>query len=347
MLNDRRRRILTALVREYIRSAHPVGSKSLVDHYALECSPATVRNDLAALEDGGFVSQPHVSAGRVPTDSGYREFVDELREGMTAGDVVGEDIRGVRERLRQVESELTDLMRETASLLTRLTNYAAVVLAPTLRRSRVRRVDLVPLSEGRVLIVLITDTGQVAKRFAELGAGLEQSEVAEIEAALNAALAGRPAEEVLDAAEDLARSRPRPEVWMTLIDELLALLTEADETSVYHGGAAALLEEPEFEDPEMVRSVVGLLEDGLLLARTFDEVDRARGVLVRIGAENPLEQLGHLSMVLAPYGPGGSEGYVGLLGPTRMDYLRAITSVRCVAETLGETLGETLAAKGE
>jgi heat-inducible transcriptional repressor len=334
MLNERRKKILSALVREYVRSAHPVGSKSLADNYDLQCSSATVRNDLAALEESGYAFQPHVSAGRVPTDAGYRAYVDELQAAFGGAEAAGREIETVRSRLRQVESEIADLMNESAMLLTRLTNYAAIVLTPTLKRSRVRRVDLVPLSDERVLIVLITDSGQVAKRVAEFADGVAAGELLAVEQALNRALDGRLAEELREATADLSGSTGRPDVWLTVVEELFALLTDVDEGSVFSGGTAALLDEPEFEDPEMVRAIVGLLEDGLLLAQTLSDAGRAGRLDVRIGHENTLEELEQMSLVLAPYGDAGTTGYLGLVGPTRMDYLRAIRSVRCVADSL-------------
>lgn len=337
MLNDRRRRILTALVEEYIRSAHPVGSRVLVDHYDLACSPATVRNDLSALEEAGYLYQPHVSAGRVPTDVGYREFVDSIAEQQSVHD---ELFSQIRMELTRVESELSELMRRTASVLTRLSNYVSVVLAPTLRRARVRKIDVVQLSGHTALVVLITDTGRVAKRAVDFREAVEADALAQIERALNQLLEGRQAQDIEGVADDqLGLPRQLVHLALLVVEQLMSCLAEADEDGLVRGETAAVLAEPEFEAPEMVRSLVGVLDDGLALAHAFSDAASAREVLVRIGAENSLAQLGNLSVVVAPYGPDASRGMVGLLGPTRMDYVRAIHAVRCVADSLTQALG--------
>ena len=164
MLSDRRRQVLAALVEEYVSSAHPVGSKALVERYGLHCSPATVRTELAILEETGHVFQPHTSSGRVPTDNGYRAFVDGLLSEQGAPGAQDDRSRGGT----LAGAEMDDLMRETSALLTRLTNCMAVVLAPTLARGAIRRIDLLWMAPSRALLVLITQSGQVVNRHIEL-----------------------------------------------------------------------------------------------------------------------------------------------------------------------------------
>ena len=191
MLNERRRRVLGALVEEYIASATPVGSKTLVDRYELGCSPATVRNELSILEETGYVVQPHVSAGRMPTDTGYRSFVDDLIEkGDTA---LGEG--DVSSRLQHL-GEVDELMRETSSALTELTKCLAVVIAPSVSLARVKRVDLLSMAPRRALFVLITESGQVVNRSVELTEDTSPERLAEVERALNAAFDGKRASEI-------------------------------------------------------------------------------------------------------------------------------------------------------
>ena len=192
MLNERRRRVLKALVNQYIESAQPVASKALVERYDLGCSPATVRNELAILEETGFVFQPHVSAGRVPTDSGYRNFVDDI----LAAEPRESDDSSVRADLLSHASEVDELLRETSTLLTHLTDYAAVVIAPTVSLARIKRVDLLSMAPRRALFVLITESGQVVNRSMELAEDASPERLAEIERALNASLVGKRAAEV-------------------------------------------------------------------------------------------------------------------------------------------------------
>lgn len=338
MLNERRRAVLSALVEEYIRSAQPVASKALVERYELRCSPATVRNDLAALEETGYVYQPHVSAGRIPTDAGYRVFVDELASRTAGGGLAQAEVEAIHRYYSVLEHEIDEVMRETSGLLSRLTHNVSLVVAPTIRRSRIRRVNVVPMGGGRALVVVVTDSGRVADRHAELATPLTAEDAAAVEVFLNERLENHRAEDARTLREELAL-RDGMQTPVAVLDEIIDCLDEADEARLYHGGMAALLAQPEFADPGRVRPLVALLEDGLEVLRMVSEMVHAEGMVVRIGRENALQQLGSMSVVASAYGSGGGdEGMVGLIGPVRMDYSRAITAVRCVAESLSSAL---------
>lgn len=336
MLNDRRRRVLEALVEEYIASAQPVGSKTLVERYELGCSPATVRNELAILEETGYVVQPHVSAGRLPTDSGYRDFVDRLLERADARDF--EPARIPR------AAEIDELMRETSALLTRLTDSLAVVLAPSVSLSRVKRIDLLSMSPRRALIVLITESGQVLNRHLELPSEVAPERLSEVERSLNAALIGKRAAEiepVRDALVSPAFDRPgreEHELVGTIVDELLDVLEEADRDRIFHVGVPALLAQPEFHDAERARPLIECVEDGLAMLEALSDALSSSGMTVRIGHENRRAEFGGVSLVATHYCAGTTDGVIGVIGPTRMDYQRAIAAVRAVADGLSETL---------
>ena len=241
MLNDRRMNVLSALVREYVASVQPVGSRVLVERYGLGCSPATVRSELSALEETGYVFQPHVSAGRIPTEAGYRMFVDEViaerQQGLDPAEALG-----VRQRYGEADREIGELLRETSTLLSQLTSYVAVVAAPTLRRARIRRLTLVPLGAQRALVVLVTDSGQVANRPIEFGADVDAAVLARVEASLGGALDGAVAD-VADTlrAESAGASGPEVSVMLAVLDAVVELLAEADEDRVLTGGVSALL----------------------------------------------------------------------------------------------------------
>ncbi len=342
MLNDRRRRVLKALVEEYISSATPVGSKTLVARYELGCSPATVRNELSILEETGYVRQPHVSAGRIPTDSGYRNFVDELLEH-EAGEI-DRDIAGAA---LHYAVEVDDLMRETSAALTRLTSCLAVTVAPSVTTSRVKRIDLLSMSSRRALFVLITESGQVVNRSIELSDDTLPERLSEIERALNAALVGkraseiRPLRDALESSEALkAGERATADgVVGRVVDEILDALAETDRDRLYHVGVPALLAQPEFHDAERARPLIEFLEDGLALLEALSDVLGHHGLVVRIGHENRAAELGNVSLVATNYGTSSADGVVGVIGPTRMDYNRAITAVRSVADGLEDALG--------
>lgn len=351
MLSERRRRVLQALVEEYIESATPVGSKTLVERYELGCSPATVRNELAILEETGFVVQPHVSAGRMPTDTGYRDFVDRLVERMVSDERAPATLPDA--------AEVDDLMRETSAMLTRLTDSLAVVIAPSVSLVRVKRIDLLSMTPRRALLVLITESGQVMNRHIRLDEEVAPERLAEVERALNAALVGkraadiRPVREALEHA-DAARG-PRETAGghtgagthesddgnaliARTIDEMLDVLDEADRDRLYHVGVPALLAQPEFHDAERAGPLIECIEDGLALLDALTYALGRRGVTVSIGHENRRAELGSVSIVATDYSAGSGEGIVGVIGPTRMNYQRAIAAVRAVADGLSETL---------
>jgi heat-inducible transcriptional repressor len=336
MLNERRRRVLKALVEEYVVSAQPVGSKTLVERYELGCSPATVRNELSILEETGFVVQPHVSAGRLPTDTGYRDFVDQLLS--TVG---GDELEPAH---LSHAHEVDELMRETSALLTRLTDSMAVVLAPSLSLARVKRIDLLSMSQSRALFVLITESGQVLNRHIVLPESVSPERLSEAERALNASLMGKRADEIrplraaLLEARDPGQAEGAEALFGQVMDEILDALEEADRDRLYHVGVPALLAQPEFHDADRARSLIECIEDGLALLDALSEALSDPGVIVRIGHENRRIELGSVSIVATSYDSGTSDGVVGIIGPTRMNYQRAIAAVQTVAEGLSDAL---------
>jgi heat-inducible transcriptional repressor len=338
MLSDRRRIVLQALVNEYVRSAQPVASKALVDRYDLRVSPATVRNELAYLEETGHVFQPHVSAGRVPTDVGYRAFVDAMLESGRDDGLTAEEVDTVRVQYLALEHEVADAMRETSALLSRLTSHVAVVIAPTLRRARIRRINLVWIGDARAVLVVVTDSGQVADRTIDLVEPVSADGLGRVEQLLNSMLDGKFGEEVRDARGGVESAAPLPpRVTAQVLDEVIGCLSQADADGVVSGGVSSLLSQPEFSDPTLVGPLVRLLEDGLETLHLLTSLMQTGDVVVRIGAENPAG-LDRMSVVAASYEAGGTEGVVGVIGPTRMDYGRAVSAVRTVADGLSEAL---------
>jgi heat-inducible transcriptional repressor len=334
MLNPRRRAVLSALVSEYIASAHPVASKVLVERYGLRVSTATVRNDLAVLEETGYVYQPHVSAGRVPTDDGYRAYVDGISEPAADAAEARPEAELIRRFYGERELEVTDLLRETAALLSRMTAYMSAV-----RRSRIKRVSLVSLGARQVLLVVITSKGQVAKRFVELDSPASESELAEIERFLAGALdaLGTPEAEAVHR-ELLQAPAAFRQIAAVLIEEVVACMVEAEDERMVHGGAAGLLGQPEFADPRSALPLLELVEEGLVLVHTLADIAADGATVVRIGHENMIAGLSRASIVATSFGPADAQGVVALIGPTRMDYGRAMGVTRVAADALSETL---------
>lgn len=327
MLSERRQKVLRALIEDYIEYALPVGSRTLTERHHLGVSPATVRNDLSALEDAGFIQQPHTSAGRVPTDAGYRTFVDEL---LLSG--LAEEERPHRdmvEELRSSASELDALMERTSAALARLTNCLSVVMAPSVFAGRIRQITLVSLSDWQAIVIVVAEDGQVVNRTITFTEEVSADELAGAQNLLNRVLVGQSARDVrrsLDANTVEALSDPLVQL---IIDEVIDCLGESDGNRAHSLGISSLLRQPEFSDAKALLPVMEVLEDDRVLLHAFDETAQEGGpVMVRIGHENPASELAGVSIVACPYGRGEADGIVAVIGPTRMNYASAIRAVR-------------------
>ncbi|MHB8449690.1 MAG: heat-inducible transcriptional repressor HrcA [Mycobacteriales bacterium] len=338
MIEDRRFDVLRAIVEDFVHTNEPVGSKALAERHSLGVSPATVRNDMAALEDEGYITQPHTSAGRVPTDKGYRLFVDRLSQ---VKPLSAAERRAIQTFLEGA-IDLDDVVRRSVRLLAQLTRQVAVVQYPTLPRSSVRHVELVPVGDTRLLLVLITDTGRVEQRVVELGLVLAEAQVTDLRTALNLAVAGR---QLVDAPRRLTdfADAVAPElsgVATALITAALEALVDHPGERVILAGTANLARTSALDFPHTIRPVLEALEEQVVLLRLLGEAQLPGEVLVRIGEENVVEELRGTSVVSALYGTTDRPlAGLGVLGPTRMDYPATMAAVRAVARYVGEALG--------
>lgn len=337
-LSDRRTAILRAIVSYYVRSGEPVGSKTIVDRYKLGVSAATVRNEMAALEEAGYIFQPHTSAGRVPTDAGYRVFVD------TTPDVrLGErETQKIRHFFGEPRYELEDALRQTASLLSNLTHQAAVVFAPALDRSLIRHVELVELARGRAMVVMVTDTGRVENHMITIPPDAPADlQLDETTAMLNRLLVDEP----LEAAARLIRAGldrlplELRDVAGEVANSLADGLDQKEGDRVFLEGTSTIVDEDKFTDLETVRQVIGALEHRRLLLEVLADGLSSGVVSVRIGSENAVSEMQFCSVITAPYGDLENPiGSLGIVGPTRMDYRRTIAAVHEVSSSLGRML---------
>jgi len=336
-VDDRKLQVLRAIVTDYVSSREPVGSKALVDRHDLKVSPATVRNDMAALEEEGYIAQPHTSAGRIPTDKGYRLFVDRLG---TVKPLSAAEQRAISTFLSGA-IDLDDVLHRTVRLLAQVTQQVAIVQYPTMNSAVVRHVELVELSASRLLLILITSTGRIEQRAVELP---EHDDVtlAELRAHLNTSTVGYPAPQ---AAERLTRLLDQlPPTLAALgqgaIATLLEMLGSSAPTRVVVGGMPNLTRfGPEFE--ARMGPVLEALEEQVVLLQLLGEVANGDAVTVRIGQENPFKELQTTSLVASGYGSHDDTwATLGIVGPTRMDYPSTMASVRAVARYVGRFLSE-------
>ena len=339
MVSERSLEVLRVIVQDYVASREPVGSKSIVERHAFGVSAATIRNDMAALEEEDLIAAPHTSSGRVPTDKGYRLFVDHLAE-----------MRPLSQAQRQAievflgESvDLDDVLARTVRLLSQLTNQVALVQYPSVIRSRIRHIELVTLAPRRLLSVLITDSGAVEQRVIELGAELSDEEVAEIRGAINGAAAG------LSLSDATARLSQLPDALTertrALVDPVATALMEqiaANRQDKLVMAGAANLVRTEHDFTGSIFPVLEAIEEQVVLLKLFGEMaGDQHGVAVSIGRENASFGLAETSVLSSGYTASGSElARLGVLGPLRMDYSSNMAAVRAVARYLSRLLGE-------
>jgi heat-inducible transcriptional repressor len=330
-LADRQRDILRAVVREFISTAQPVASGALVRRYQLPLSSATVRSELAELEELGLLTHPHTSAGRVPTDLGYRFFIESL---MARPALQPEEQVTVSHQFQQARRDSAEWLRLAASTLARLTAEASIVTPPAGARAVLKHVEAVPVQERRVLLVAVLEGGVVRQQLLDLDLPATLAELRSIGLRLSDTLRGADAARIAVAA---AAERGVAAQIAAALAGLLGGPEAGHAADVYYDGIQNILAQPEFGEGERIREMVALLEDRTRLAELLPPAIRGDDVYVAIGAENRSEPLQECSVVFGRYGTGtGVVGYVGVVGPTRMDYARSIGAVRFVGRLMSD-----------
>jgi heat-inducible transcriptional repressor len=333
---ERRFEVLRAIVADYVSTHEPVGSKVLVERYNLGVSSATVRNDMAALEEEGYIAQPHTSAGRVPTDKGYRLFVDRLSDIKPLSSA---ERRAIQTFLDGA-IDLDDVLRRSVRLLAQLTRQVAVVQYPTLTRSTVRHIEVVAITPARLMLVLITDTGRVDQRMVDLGDVIAEDSVGRLRSVLNGAMVGERLADASAKVADLPEQAPSElrDVMVRVCSVLIESLVDHPEERLVLGGTANLTRNVA-DFPGSLRQVLEALEEQVIVLKLLAAARDAGTVTVRIGEENEAQEMRSTAVVSVGYGSGGNLlGGMGVVGPTRMDYPGTIAAVRAVANYVGDIL---------
>lgn len=336
-LNERKQKILHAIVTDYINTAEPVGSRTLSRHYQINLSAATIRNEMADLEELGFVTQPHTSAGRIPTQQGYRFYVDTLMDQVT---LTHPEENYLAEFYKQVQKmqEIDLIIRHTAKVLSVMTSYTSLILGPQFRRSAFKQMRIMPIDQERALVVLITDTGYIKNKVITLPRALNQEELNQVVAYLNQQLAGKTIASL--SASQLRQLRYDLYARVDILHHLMSMLEESaseGESRVFLGGTSNILNQPEFKDMEKIKHLLTLFEQGERL--TFMLETDMDGVLIRIGTENNLQEMNDCSLITASYYLHNRPvGTIGVLGPTRMEYSRVITVIEEIASRLNRLI---------
>jgi len=338
-LNERKEQILRAVVVNYIKTAEPVGSRTVTRLYKMGLSSATIRNEMADLEELGFLVQPHTSAGRIPSQLGYRYFVDNLMEPDDLSDVDEQVIRSSLsfEKMREIEQ----IINNSARVLSSVTNQTSLIMGPQFKKSAFHQLRILPLDEKRGLVVLITDTGFIKNKVIDMQQQLTQAELHQVVSYLNQKLYGLTIDQVTtslinELKRDLFKRLEILEQAFILLEESLK---EEKQIRVFLGGTTNILNQPEFKDVDKIRRMLNLFEQEPLLFRILEETSNENDIVVRIGAENEYEDIQECTLITGTYKIHDKTiGTLGVLGPTRMDYSRVITVMRRMVDYLNNRL---------
>jgi heat-inducible transcriptional repressor len=338
VIPERSLEVLRAIVNDYIQTKEPVGSKSLVERHQFGVSSATIRNEMAMLEEEELIHAPHTSAGRVPTDKGYRLFVDRLGEvkPLSASE------KAAISNFMIGSADLDETLGRTVRLLSQLTNQVAMVQYPTLGRARVRNIELIQAADTRVLLILITDSGRIQQHVIELSEILDVQLIAEIRGKLNEILSGLALGEVASKLSNFANDfAPQARQQVVLITESLLDQVDANRQEKIILAGTANLARREQDFPGSISPVLEAIEEQVVLLKLITEMQAEQhGVSLRIGRENAFEGLSNASVVVSGYENQGNEiAKLGVIGPTRMDYSSNIAAVKAVARYLTKALG--------
>jgi heat-inducible transcriptional repressor len=333
LLSERQRLILRAIVDDYVQSAEPVGSRTISKREDVGYSPATIRNEMSDLEEMGYLEQPHTSAGRIPSQKGYRFFVDHLIE---PHEVSPADIIQFKRFFTSRMNELEQVVQQTAIILSQLTNYTSIVLGPDMPGETLKHVQIVPLSDYSAVAIIVTNTGHVENRTISIPKGVSVHEIEKLVNLLNQRLSGVPLQHFkhkiyTEMAHELRAHIESYEQVLQMLEQVTA--KEADDR-LYLGGTAKMLNQPEFKDVEKAKGILELLEQNQIVLKLIGQ-PHSNGLQIKIGQENGLDVVSHCSIITAAYSLDGLHlGTIGIIGPTRMEYRKVIGLLNHIATDL-------------
>jgi heat-inducible transcriptional repressor len=337
-LSQRSRQILEAIIDDYIRTAEPVGSRSVTRRHGLSLSPATVRNVMSDLEEMGFLASPHTSAGRVPTDKAFRFYVDSLLQ-IRAIDQGQQD--EIRSRYRGRSRDVGEILKDTSRILSSISHYIGIVIAPRFAADVFRQIEFVQLCDRRILAILVSESGVVQNRIIESDEKLDSEDLVRMSNYLNSLLKGLTISEVKSRiVREMEDEKVRYDVLLSRALKLSEQTLDDSSAEVFIEGQINIFEQPEFADVEKMKDIFRAFEEKSQLLALLDRCMDAERVNIFIGAENFLSRMNCMSVVTAPYASGPNTlGILGVIGPTRMGYDRVIPIVDYTARILSELLG--------
>ncbi len=344
MLDKRSKQVLHAVVQSYINNPEPVGSRFITKKYSIGCSPATIRNIMADLEEFGFLSQPHTSAGRVPTDKGYRFFVDSIpvvEESRAQNDQSKEFVRQFSRKLEAIKDDISVMFSEVTTTLSTMSNYVGIALPPKPEMTTFKRIELIKYRSNIVVVILLTDEGVFRNRMLTVQEDMTQDDLNRIADYINTEYAGCSLDEIKKTL--VKRIKYEKVLWDRLVSKAIEICEQAlhfAEDDVFISGLYDVMDLPDFSDIAHIKELSRAIKDKHVMLKLLEEFSDIGGVRVVIGNENPVEDLKGLSLVTATYKEGERPmGVIALIGPKRMNYSKAISMVDMVAQCISKTLG--------
>ncbi|MCD8511966.1 MAG: heat-inducible transcriptional repressor HrcA [Bacillus sp. (in: Bacteria)] len=336
MLTERQLLILKAIIDDYITHAEPVGSRSVSKRDDMEYSPATIRNEMSDLEELGFLEKPHSSAGRVPSQKGYRYYVDHL---LSPRELTSKEVSGIKSAFRERFSEVEQVIQQSAKILSNLTSYTSIVLGPEVFESTLKQIQIIPISDESAVAIIVTDTGHVENQTVTIPKGLNVNELEKVVNIINAKLKGVP---LFHLRNKLSTEIGKVlEKYIDQYDSVMMLLNKTfvsqQHGKVFFSGKTNILAQPEFNNVERVKSLFNIFEEDALVSKLFRSEDK--GITIKIGQENHFEPFDDCTIITATYTIDGKHmGTVGVLGPTRMEYRRVIGIMDYLSKDMSKLL---------
>ena len=332
-LDDRKWTILKAIIKTYLETGEPVGSRTISKYADLNLSSATIRNEMSDLEEMGYILQPHTSAGRIPSDAGYRLYVDRMMEEKDR------EVTEMKEMMIQRQDKMELLLKQLATVLAKNTNYAAMISSPQFHRTKLKFIQLSIVTESQILAVIVTEGNVVKNKMIRLEHGLDQKTILELNILLNSALNGLTIEQINLAT--ISRLKEQAGIHSELVNRVLDAVAESiqseDEVEIYTSGTTNIFKYPELSTSEKASELIHTFEDKKDLAGLIGTADEETGIQVYIGQESPVASMQDCSVVTATYELGeGMYGRIGVIGPKRMDYDKVVGTLRTLMIQLDE-----------
>ena len=343
-LDDRKRLILQAIIDDYINTAEPIGSRTIARKHELGLSSATIRNEMADLEEMGYLAQPHTSSGRVPSDKGYRMYVDQL---MTVKELSLDEVETIRMAMETRINELSQLIRQASVVMSRFTRYTSMAITPQMKKSSLKALQVVPIENGKALVVVVTNAGIVRNQLVKLAVNVKPDVLISISNMLNDKLSGLSLEQIGEKIiNDLEEETGVPkEILLPVLEGVAECINLIDNPEVYLDGTTNIFNYPEFRDVIKAREFMNIMDEKANLFKLLADSMEKGGITVRIGSENDITGIKDCSLVTTNYNLGDTFiGSIGIIGPTRMEYPRVVSSMNHIRKMINLEIIKLLGA---